>query len=131
MNPTVVVAVGAVIRRGDHLLLVRRARAPQVGRWSVPGGRVEPGEGLHAALGREVLEETGIAVEIGPLVGVVERRGEGFHFVVADFEARCHPDAEPIAGDDAAAVAWVAFDDLDRWDLVDGLRTFLAEHGVA
>ena len=130
MSPRVEVAVGAVIRRHDELLLIQRAHAPQAGRWSVPGGRVEPGEGLHAALRREVLEEVGIDVEIGSLVGVVERSGEGFHFVVADFEATCPDRADPSAGDDASEVAWVSLHELDRWDLVAGLRDFLVEHDV-
>ncbi|MEM9465738.1 MAG: NUDIX domain-containing protein [Actinomycetota bacterium] len=130
MTTPVVVAAGAVVRRGDRLLLIQRGRAPEAGRWSVPGGRVEAGEGLRDAVRREVLEETGLDVDVGDLVGVVERRGPGFHYVVADFAAACAPDAEPTAGDDAAAVAWVPASDLDEWDLVDGLRTFLRANRI-
>ena len=130
MNPPVVVAAGAVIRRGDEILLIQRGTDPEKGRWSVPGGRAEPGERLAETARREVREEVGIDVEIGPLVGVVERTGPGYHVIVADFTAQCAADAVPLAGDDAAAVAWVPLAELDRWDLVEGLGDFFAEHGV-
>ena len=131
MTPPIVVAAGAIIRRDRHILLIQRGNPPEQGRWSVPGGRVEPGERLRDAARRETLEEVGLEVDIGALVGVVERSGTGFHYVVADFAASCDPQAEPIAGDDAAAVAWVPVDDLTNWDLVDGLREFLADRGVS
>ncbi|MYJ35492.1 MAG: NUDIX domain-containing protein, partial [Acidimicrobiaceae bacterium] len=67
------VAVGAIVRRSDELLLVRRGHPPAVGEWSVPGGRVEPGELLMEAVVRELHEETGLRGVCGPLVGWVER----------------------------------------------------------
>ncbi len=115
----------------DRLLLVRRGRSPALGQWSVPGGRVEPGETLAAAVEREVAEETGLVVRCGPFIGWVERIGAGHHFVILDFWARpTDPSAEPIAGDDAAEVAWIRLADLGSVDLVDGLLAFLTENGV-
>ena len=62
-------AVSAAIFRGDKILLVRRARAPAKGYYSFPGGRVEFGETLHAALHREIREETALAIDIIGLAG--------------------------------------------------------------
>ncbi|MEM9200084.1 MAG: NUDIX domain-containing protein [Actinomycetota bacterium] len=130
MTSPVVVAVGAVIRRGDELLLVQRGHDPEVGRWSVPGGRVEPGESLRDAVQREVLEEVGLPCDVGELVGVVERRSDSFHFAIVDFACAVPSSREPVAGDDAAAVAWVPMAELGEWELVAGLGEFLAGHGL-
>ncbi len=127
MTLPVVVAVGAVIRRGNHLLLVRRGRPPEAGRWSLPGGRVEPGETLRHAVRREVGEEVALEATIGNLIGVVERRGPGHHYLIADFHATVDANATPVAGDDAAACAWVPVDQLASWDLVGGLGEFLTD----
>src|SRR5664279_973428 len=70
-----VAAVGAIAVRDGALLLIRRRRSPSRGSWSLPGGRVEPGETAEDALRREVAEETGLVVEIGALVGEVTRPG--------------------------------------------------------
>ena len=130
MSQPIVVAAGAVVRRGSQILLIQRGQDPVQDRWSVPGGRVEPGERLVDAARREVREEVGIDIEVGALVGVVERKGPGYHVIVADFLGVCPPDAEPVAGDDAADVAWVDHDELERWDLVEGLRQFFVDHGI-
>ncbi len=130
MTVPIVVAAGAVIRRDDEILLIRRARDPEAGRWSVPGGRVEPGESLRDAVHREVREEVGLVAEVGALVGVVERRGPAHHILVADFVATVDANATPVAGDDAEAWAWVRLDELGEWDLVEGLGDFFAEHGI-
>src|SRR4029450_2787370 len=68
--------VGALVYDEERrLLVVRRANEPGRGLWSIPGGRVEPGEDDPAAVAREVAEETGLTVEVGDLVGEVERDG--------------------------------------------------------
>ena len=67
--------VGGIVRYADGLLLVRRGQEPARGTWSVPGGRVEAGESDPAATAREMLEETGLVVEVGRLAGTVERDG--------------------------------------------------------
>jgi ADP-ribose pyrophosphatase YjhB (NUDIX family) len=124
------VAVGAVAVRDDALLLVRRGRGPAAGEWSVPGGRVEPGETLHAAVVRELLEETGLEVVVDRFLGWVERIGVDFHFVILDFAVTVLGDTPPVAGDDAAEVMWVPLGDVTELRLVDGLCDFLRDTGV-
>jgi 8-oxo-dGTP diphosphatase len=123
--------VGAVVVEDGALLMVRRAQPPAVGRWSVPGGRVEHGEMLTDALVREVREETGLAVVPGELAGWVERVGEGHHFVILDFFARVAPGSnEPVAGDDVDRAEWVPLDQLQNRAVVDGLVEFLHRAGL-
>ncbi len=138
MTATPEVAIGAVVLRDGELLLVRRGHGPAAGEWSVPGGRVRFGEGLHEAVVREVREETGIDVVVERFLGWVERirdaepEGEGaHHFVILDFACvLLDEDQEPIADDDAAEAAWVPFGELDGMALVAGLLDFLLETGV-
>jgi 8-oxo-dGTP diphosphatase len=112
------------------LLLVRRANAPEAGRWTIPGGRVEPGEALSHAVERETLEETAIEVRCQGLRGFAERISPSFHYVILDFDVRLvgAPDARP--GGDATEVAWLPLEDLGSTDTVSGLKEFLSEHGV-
>jgi len=124
------VCVGAVVVVEERLLLVRRGRQPAAGEWSVPGGRVEPGETLAEAVVREVAEETGLEGVCGELVGWVERIGADHHFVILDFWVTLLDDREPVAGDDAAEVEWVPLTDVAERRLVDGLAEFLHLHGV-
>jgi mutator protein MutT len=132
------VAVGAVALNADRILLVRRGRGPAAGEWSVPGGRVEAGETLHEAVVREVAEETGLEVVVERFLGWVERigpdagaAGPGYHFVILDFLVDVlDPELAPVAGDDAAEVAWVALDALSETRLVAGLLDFLDDSGV-
>jgi len=125
------VAVGALALDHGRLLCIRRGHGPGAGLWSLPGGRVEAGETLHEAVVREVMEETGLEVVVDHFVGYVERIGEGYHFVILDFGVSLlEPDADPVAGDDAAEAAWVPFDDLGNLRLVDGLYDFLRDHEV-
>jgi ADP-ribose pyrophosphatase YjhB (NUDIX family) len=116
------------------ILLVRRGRGAGQGLWSVPGGRVEPGETLPAAVQRELAEETAVAGECGQLLGVAERIGREYHFVILDYLVSVVPGQRAVAGDDAFAAAWVTFEELARLDasgeLVPGLLAFLREHGV-
>jgi ADP-ribose pyrophosphatase YjhB (NUDIX family) len=115
----------------DRLLMIRRGRPPGAGRWSLPGGRVEGGETLAAALVRELWEETGLDGVCGPLIGWVERLGDDHHFVILDFAVTLlDPGAEARPGDDADDVAWVPLDDISGRPVVDGLVEFLADHGI-
>lgn len=111
-----IVGVGAVIVDAGKVLLVKRAHEPRKGEWSLPGGRVELGEALADAVRREVKEETGLDVDVGPVVEVVEhvQRQDGqvaHHFVIVDY--LCTPAGGMLrAGDDAEAVVWVDGEEL-------------------
>jgi mutator protein MutT len=120
-----VVAVGVVLLDGDRVLLVRRARPPGVGKWTVPGGKVGLGETMRDAAARELMEETGLAATLGPVVEVLERivrDGEtiAYHYVIIDFLGT-DPRGTLVAGDDATEARWVPVADLDRTDTTDGL----------
>ena len=126
-----VVAVGGVAVVDGALLLVQRATAPHVGKWSIPGGHVEPGETLAHAVERELLEETGVEVRCGDLLGWVERMGPGYHFVILDFTVAVSGDlGTAVAGSDAGAVAWVPLEEVPGLSLVEGVEEFLRSHGV-
>jgi 8-oxo-dGTP diphosphatase len=113
-----IVAVGAVVLDGDWVLLIQRGHEPLKGAWTLPGGVVELGETLDAALAREVLEETGMSVEVGPVVEVLDRvqfdaagRIE-YHYVIIDYLCRAFA-GSAVSGSDAQDVRWVRVDDLD------------------
>jgi 8-oxo-dGTP diphosphatase len=119
-----------VARDADgRLLLVLRGRAPNRGRWSLPGGRLEAGETMAAAAARELREETGMAATIGEVAGVVERIGEDHHYVIVDFFAELAPGQEPAAADDADDARLVPVSELPAMDLTPGLAEFLAGVG--
>lgn len=122
--------VGAVAVDQDRLLLVRRGHGPGAGWWSVPGGRVEHGETLAEATVRELREETGLEGVCGELLGWVERLEDPYHFVILDFVVTVLDPSGPVAGDDAAEVAWVPLTDVADLRLVEGLAEFLHDHGV-
>jgi 8-oxo-dGTP diphosphatase len=124
------VAVGAVVVDHDRLLMVRRGRGPAAGRWSVPGGHVEPGETLAEAVTRELREETGIEGVCGPLLGWAERIDDEHHFVILDFEVTVVGDDQAVAGDDAAEAAWIELHEVAELDLVDGLAELLHDSGI-
>ena len=118
-----VVGVGVVVLRGDQVLLVRRAKQPRQGEWSLPGGAQEIGETVFEAGRREVLEETGITVEVRGLLGVVDSIQPDdmerirYHFTLVDVLA-VWVSGEAQAATDAAEVAWfkrTAVPDLGLW----------------
>lgn len=106
--PVPVPAVGVVCLRGDEVLLIRRGTPPRVGEWSLPGGRIEPGERVRDAALRELREETGVEAEITGLIDVVDGLfpDSGRHYVLIDFAARWLS-GEPVAGDDAREARFV------------------------
>ncbi|HWF21696.1 MAG TPA: NUDIX domain-containing protein [Acidimicrobiales bacterium] len=120
--------VGAVALVDGSILLVRRARAPQAGRWSVPGGHVEPGERPEDAVVRELAEETGLSGVCGPVVLDVRVDIEGRRYWITDFAVTVDR-ANPVAGDDAEAAAWMPLDQLDGLDVVEGLDRLIAVLG--
>jgi 8-oxo-dGTP diphosphatase len=126
--------VGGIVRDGDRLLLVRRGQAPARGTWSVPGGRVEAGESDAEATAREVLEETGLAVEVGALAGSVERDAPGGGvYVIHDYLCRPAPDADVTAvraGDDADDAGWFTVAELRALATSPGLVAALESWGV-
>lgn len=119
-NP--VPAVGVVCLRGDTVLLVRRGRPPRQGEWSLPGGRIEPGERAVDTALRELREETGVEAEITGLIDVVDGLfpGADRHYVLIDYAARWLS-GEPVAGDDAVEAGFVALDAVEA--LVDWSET--------
>jgi len=117
-------AVSAAIFRDGKLLLVRRARSPAKGFYSLPGGRVEFGESLHEALHREVDEETGLKIEIFGLAGwreVVPGPTGGGHYLIMSFAARWQAN-EPVLNDELDDFKWLAPDALGNLKLTGGLQ---------
>jgi ADP-ribose pyrophosphatase YjhB (NUDIX family) len=112
-----IIGVGAVIVRGDRVLLVRRATEPLRGEWSVPGGMLELGEKLRDGTAREALEETGLQVEVGEVLDVFDSiftDDEGrtqYHYVLIDF--LCLPiSGEATPGSDVSEVKWTTESEL-------------------
>ena len=123
--------VGALVHDDDgRLLVVRRAQDPGRGLWSVPGGRVEPGESDPVAVEREVLEETGLHVTVGMRVGTVVRDGPGSSYDIRDYACAVTGPTSPVPGDDAAEARWVTRADLAELDLVEQLWDTLEQWGM-
>jgi len=116
-------AVSAAIFRDGKILLVRRARSPAKGFYSLPGGRVEFGETLHAALHREVDEETRLKIDIVDLAGwreVVPGAGGGGHYLIMSFAARWSF-GEPVLNDELDDFRWLNPDALGELTITAGL----------
>ena len=120
-------AVSASIFRDGKVLLVRRARSPAKGFYSLPGGRGEFGETLHKALQREVDEETGLKIEIVDLAGwreVVPGTGGGGHYLIMSFAARW-TSGEPVLNDELDDFRWLAPDTLGDLTITPGLQEII------
>jgi 8-oxo-dGTP diphosphatase len=123
-------SVGAVVRKGHRILLVRRAQEPSKGKWSIPGGVVELGETLQEAAKREVLEECGVQIDVGDVVEVrdaIVHDQPGrvrFHYVLVDVQAR-YLSGELTVGSDAEDARWVSEEELAGYDLSTGLLPVL------
>jgi 8-oxo-dGTP diphosphatase len=123
--------VGAIVAdEFGRLLVVQRLNPPAVGHWSLPGGRVEPGESFPAAIAREVREETGLDVRVERLVGTVERAGlDGVVYDIRDY-ACVVTGGTLTPGDDASAAMWATVDDLLALPTSTGLLDALTEWDV-
>lgn len=123
-------AVGAVVIKGNKVLLVQRGKAPSDGLWAIPGGRIEIGESLQEAAEREILEETGVIIQAGDPIHTMdiivrdESERVKYHYVIVDLLAD-YVSGEPRAGDDARDVAWVGPGDLSRLPLNENTRQVL------
>ena len=127
---------GIVFNNRKQILLIRRNQPPAMGLWSIPGGKLEPGESLVKGCKREIKEETGLHTEIKNIVAVVERRVEGFHYVIIDYLALLadKENSQPIAQSDVAEAKWVSLEHLINYELVEGLaeiilRTYVVYSG--
>jgi 8-oxo-dGTP diphosphatase len=122
VSGTEIPCVGAVIKDGQgRLLLIKRGHEPGAGLWSLPGGRIEAGETDAEALVREMLEETGLTVEPGRLIGSVRRPGrDGDVIDIRDYAATVIA-GTLRAGDDAADARWVSVADLGSLAVTEGL----------
>jgi len=117
-----VVGVGAVVICDGKILLEKRKNEPGRGKWSIPGGLVELGEGVEQTVVREVMEEAGLAVEKPSLIDIVDnvtrdRNGEiRYHFVIIDFFVKLKGGTLK-AQSDAEELKWVSFDEVEKYDL--------------
>lgn len=126
--PHTVPCVGALVYdESGRLLVIKRKHEPGSGLWSLPGGRVDPGESLVTAVVREVFEETGLVVTVGAIVGVVERGGPGgVVYAITDFAAQ-RVGGQLRAGDDAHDARFVDAVELTRLPLSPGLHAALRD----
>ncbi|PZO05195.1 MAG: phosphohydrolase [Alphaproteobacteria bacterium] len=108
-------AVGVVCLRGDEVLLIRRGTPPRLGEWSLPGGRIEPGEKAVDAASRELREETGVEAEMQGLIDVVDGLFPEMnrHYVLIDYLA-VWTSGDPVAGDDAAEAAFFPLEQAEQ-----------------
>jgi 8-oxo-dGTP diphosphatase len=127
----ITLAAAAVVKdEGGRFLLVLRARPPEAGRWTVPGGKVAPGETLADAAAREVLEETGVTVRIGRELGTLDRPdGNGGSYEIHDFAAE-RLSGDIVAGDDAAEARWFTAAQLTTLPLTRDLLDALTRYGA-
>jgi 8-oxo-dGTP diphosphatase len=118
---------GLLFNRHNQVLLIKRNKPPSQGLWSVPGGKLEAGEGLIECCRREVREETGLDVNVLSLIAVVERRIENFHYVIIDFlvELRDESENRPLAASDVSEALWIDLDKIDDYPLVAGLSAII------
>jgi mutator protein MutT len=119
--------VAAVVRRGDRVLVTRRhGHAERGGQWEFPGGKVEPGEAEPEALVREIREELGCALLVGPLVARTEHRYPDLHVELGFYECSLPPGTEPLLLG-AAAMEWAEAGRLAEYDFCEADRPVLGD----
>lgn len=118
--------VGAVVFQGESVLLIERGKPPLMGWWTLPGGLVEPGERLEAAVVREVLEETGLRIKATGIAAVFQRimpdiegRTE-YHYVIVDYLCELLDGGPPHAASDVARAEWVPLDEMKMKRMAPG-----------
>ena len=128
-----VVGIGAVIIQDGKIALIKRGNEPSKGKWTIPGGLVELGESLEAAVIRETKEETCLDVENPTLIDVVdnvdldEQGKVKYHYVIIDYFV--HVKAGNIeAASDAAELRWVPFDEVENYNLTASFRLFFRKN---
>ena len=124
------VGVGVVVLRGNEVLLIQRGKAPNKGQWSIPGGKQRLGETIVQTVHRELLEETRVKIEQPALLDVVDvivpdDNGKiQHHYTLVDYQAEWLS-GECRSGDDADAVKWVHFDELNSVGLLEITREII------
>ena len=125
-------AVAAVIFQGDKVLLVKRAKEPSKGQWTLPGGVIEVGEGHIAALNREIKEETGLRIEVKSLVEVIDKivldsNGEvRYHYLILDYWAE-HKSGIARPASDALSTKWMDIDKVREIDVSKETRDVICK----
>jgi 8-oxo-dGTP diphosphatase len=128
--PVPAIGVGGIVfNEQGAVLLICRNKAPALGLWSVPGGKLEPGESLVAACQREIKEETNVDVIVQQIIAVVERRIENFHYIIIDFLAELDSGKSnsPNAQSDVSEARWIMLDELQDFQLVEGLEEIILQ----
>ena len=123
------VCVGAITVIDGKILLIKRGTEPELGKWSIPGGRVVAGESLETAVMRELYEETGLKGECKSFIGWGEIITDISHKVILDFEIAIKGKTEPVPATDAIDSKWVALSALEHLEMADGLKAFLQKNG--
>jgi len=125
-------AVGGIVFRGNAVLLIRRAKPPAQGKWSIAGGVVRLGETLEAAVVRELHEEAGMDVKplaVGKVIDRIYKDSEGkiaYHYVIIDYVCEAGP-GQPRAGSDASDAGFFEIQRLDEMDMTDGTAEVIRE----
>lgn len=125
-------AVGAIVLRGNEVLLIRRGKPPAQGKWSIPGGAVRLGETLESALVRELREEAGMDVKplgVGKVIDRIYTDSQGkiaYHYVIVDYVCEAGPE-QPVPGSDASDAGFFEIQGLDEMDMTEGTADVIRE----
>lgn len=127
-----VCAVGAIVFRGDEVLLIQRGKPPAQGKWSIPGGAVRLGETLESAVVRELREEAGMEAKplgVGKVIDRIYADSQGkiaYHYVIVDYVCEAGPE-QPAPGSDASDAGFFEIQKLDEMDMTEGTAEVIRE----